>query len=586
MFLVRGLSITLQNAVNLLRLQILMERLVYHQRRRVVASAEAGDGQHSELAVRAGLAKLNPQARGQMLAYPFIAHNPATDAVADEDHSLAHRLAEDQVVKGRHAVQLVGRHLKNLGQVADVFVRHPATAPWNDLQRITTQAALLRVLMEFRFYLVSFFFSQHGCAQGVGKRNEKIRSPLPIPHSPLPLLAIYISQYKIYAAQDRQQIGDHRAATDQRDHLHMGERRGADADAIGHRIAVADQVITIVALGRLDVNQRFTRRDHRPPAHTQKVSDQRLDVLHRAFFDRRRRQRVVRFIRPGGHVAQTLLDDPQALAHLGHADDGAVIAISAFGGGDVELELIVAGVGALLSEVPLESACAQARAGHAPLDGLVQRVGADADCARLEDAVLHDHLVVLVQPAPHVRDEIADQPVPTPGQVLGDAADPGPARVHASATDGLDDIEDALAVGEHVEHGRERPEVLRECAVPDQVAGQSKELSHHDADHLHAVGDFDPGELLDRQYVSGGVHHPAEVIHAVGVRDVGVPRLALAHLFGAPVVEAYVRHDVEDLLAAELQHEAQHAVSAGVLRPQVEEHKIGVLAASIESPVF
>src|SRR5262245_39178400 len=152
MFLVRGLSITLQNAVNLLRLQILIERLVDHQRRRVVASAEAGDGQHGELAIRASLAKLNPKARGQMLSYPFIAHNPTTDAVADEDHSPAHRLAEDQVVKGRHAVQLVGRHFKEFGQVADALVRHPATAPLNDLQRINTDGAFLRVLMEFRFY--------------------------------------------------------------------------------------------------------------------------------------------------------------------------------------------------------------------------------------------------------------------------------------------------------------------------------------------------------------------------------------------------------------------------------------------------
>src|SRR5215831_9038852 len=160
----------------------------------MVASAEAGDGQHSELAIRAGLAKLNPQARGQMLAYPVIAHNPTTDAVADEDHSPAHRLAEDQVVKSRDAVQLVGRHLEKLGQVADALVRHPAPAPLNDLQRINTDGAFLRVLMEFRLYLSSLFFGQHGCAQGVGirewgvgKGNEKIRShsPFPIPHSRL-----------------------------------------------------------------------------------------------------------------------------------------------------------------------------------------------------------------------------------------------------------------------------------------------------------------------------------------------------------------------------------------------------------------
>src|SRR5262245_6386227 len=398
--------------------------------------------------------------------------------------------------------------------------------------------------------LVSLLQSTWLCA-GSGEWGREMRRYGP--HSPLPLLTIYVSQYKIYAAQDRQQIGDHRAATDQRDHLHVGERRRADADAIGARIAVADQVITVVALGRFDVNQSFARRNHRPPTHAQEMRDQRLYVLHRAFLNRRRRQRVVRFIRPGGHVVETLLDDPQALAHLGHADDGAVVTIAAFGRGNVELELIVAGIGALLTEVPLESAGAQARAGHAPLDGLVQRVSAAADGARFEDAILHDHLVVLAQPPPHIRDEIADQLVPTPGQVLRDAADAEPARVHAPAADGLDYVEDALAVGEHVEHGRESPDVLRERAVPDQMAGDAEQLRHHDSDHLHAVGDLDPGELLDRQEVSEVVHHSAEVIHAVGVRDVGVPRLSLAHLFFASVVVADVRHDVQNLFTAELQ---------------------------------
>src|SRR5262245_16622861 len=113
----------------------------------------------------------------------------------------------------------------------------------------------------------------------MGKRYYS-HSLLPIPHSPPS--TIYISQYKIYAAQDRQQIGDHRAATDQRYHLHMRKRRSSDAYAVSPRIAVADQVIAVVALGRFNVYQRLARRNHRPPAHAKKMRDQRLDVMHRA----------------------------------------------------------------------------------------------------------------------------------------------------------------------------------------------------------------------------------------------------------------------------------------------------------------
>src|SRR5215813_7660496 len=316
------------------------------------------------------------------------------------------------------------------------------------------------------------------------------------------------------------------------------------------------------------------------------MSDQRLDVPHRALLDRRRRQRMVRFVRPGGHVIEALLDDPQTLAHLGYAHDGAVITIAALRSGNLELELIVAGVRPPLAEVPLESAGAQARACHAPLDSLIQRVSADADGARFEDAVLHDQPVVLIQPPPHIRDEVSDRFVPALWQVLRHAADAEPTRVHAPAAHGLDDVEDALAVGEHIEHRRERSDVLREGTVPDQVAGQSKELRHHDANHLHAVWDFDPGELLYRQDIGQVVHHSAEVIHAVGVGKVGVPRLALAHLFGPAMVIADVRHDVHYLFAAELEREAQHAMRARMLRPQIEEHKIRVLASTLKPPVF
>ena len=161
------------------------------------------------------------------------------------------------------------------------------------------------------------------------------------------------------------------------------------------------------------------------------------------------------------------------------------------------------------------------------------------------------------------------------GQVLGHAADAEPVRVHARAADGLDDVEDPLAVGEHVEDRRHRAQVLGEGAVPDQMAGDAEQLRHHDADDLGAVGNLDAGQLLHRQHVGQVVHHAAQVVDAIGVGDVRVPGLPLGHLLGAAVVVADVRHGVDDLLAVELQHDPQHAVRAGVLRTDVQEHEIG-----------
>ena len=102
--------------------------------------------------------------------------------------------------------------------------------------------------------------------------------------------------------------------------------------------------------------------------------------------------------------------------------------------------------------------------------------------------------------------------VPAARQVLRHAADAEPARVHPSAADRFHDVEDALAVVEHVEDRRERAHVLREGAVPDEVAGDAEELAQHHADHLRPRRDVDAGELLDRQHVGQVVHHPAQVV--------------------------------------------------------------------------
>ncbi len=116
------------------------------------------------------------------------------------------------------------------------------------------------------------------------------------------------------------------------------------------------------------------------------------------------------------------------------------------------------------------------------------------------------------------------------------------------------------------------------------MADDAEEFGQHDADDLGAVGHLDARQLLHGQHVGEVVHHAAEVVHAVGVGDVGVPGLPLAHLLGAAVVEADLADQVHDLLAVELEDDPQDAVRAGVVRADVEEHEVEVLAAGAACP--
>src|SRR6185312_8033591 len=119
----------------------------------------------------------------------------------------------------------------------------------------------------------------------------------------------------------------------------MWKRRRPNAGPIGARVAVADEVVPVVPLGRLDREKGLARGNDRPPAHTQKVGDEGLDVVHGPLLERRRGESMERLVGTGRHVVGALLDDAQALPHLLDPNDRAVVAITVLGGWNVELEL-------------------------------------------------------------------------------------------------------------------------------------------------------------------------------------------------------------------------------------------------------
>jgi len=133
--------------------------------------------------------------------------------------------------------------------------------------------------------------------------------------------------------------------------------------------------------------------------------DERLDVMHRPLFARRRRQRMVRLVVALGHVLQTLIDNPEALAHLFDTDPCPIVTVAPLRRGNIEIELLISGVGPLFPEIPIKTASSESRPGNAPVDRLLQGVGADPLGAGLENAVFHDDLFVLVEARRQVVEE-------------------------------------------------------------------------------------------------------------------------------------------------------------------------------------
>ena len=186
---------------------------------------------------------------------------------------------------------------------------------------------------------------------------------------------------------------------------------------------------------------------------------------------------------------------------------------------------------------------------------------------------LHQRLV-LVDELRQAFHEVAALLDPAVGQVVAQPAEAEVVEHHARAADLLEEVEDVLAVAEHVEDhgGAERRQVGGEGADGDLVAGDAVELGHDDADELRAPRRADAGELLDGHHVAPLAVHAGHVLGAVDDGDVLVVRALLGELLFAAVQVADDGDDVLDELPVERDDQAQHAVRAGMLRPHVDDH--------------
>ena len=103
----------------------------------------------------------------------------------------------------------------------------------------------------------------------------------------------------------------------------------------------------------------------------------------------------------------------------------------------------------------------------------------------------------------------------------------------------------------------------------------SSAMQHADVLHALPASVLDAEQPLDREAERQAVGLRAEVVHPLDERDDLLPLLLLGGLLDAGVEEADGRVGLDDRLAGELQHEPQHAVRAGVLRPHVDGHRFG-----------
>ena len=118
-----------------------------------------------------------------------------------------------------------------------------------------------------------------------------------------------------------------------------------------------------------------------------------------------------------GEPIETLLNDPDRLAHLFDPHEVPVVGVAVLADGDLEVDLVVTVVRKDLSNVPLDPGAAERGPGQTPVDGLLRRDDPDADGAFLPDPVLGQQPLVLVDLGREPIDELGHLLCPTHWQV-------------------------------------------------------------------------------------------------------------------------------------------------------------------------
>ena len=260
----------------------------------------------------------------------------------------------------------------------------------------------------------------------------------------------------------------------------------------------------------------------------------------------------------------------ERLPHLQHADEIAVPAVAIPADRDVELHPVVDLVGLRLPQVPGDIRGAQHRPREPPGERVLGTHHADVDRALLEDPILSQKLVHVVE-ARHELVHPGDDPfVETLGQIAIDAAEPIVVRVHSLAGDRLVELHQLLALLEHPQERRHRPDVERHGGDVEQMAEDAGDLVEQHPDVLCPDRHLDAEQLLDREHEAVLLHHRRDVLEPVEVGDALQVRADLDELLGAAMQEPDVRVGPLDHLAVHLQDEAEHTVRGRVLRAEVD----------------
>jgi hypothetical protein len=271
-----------------------------------------------------------------------------------------------------------------------------------------------------------------------------------------------------------------------------------------------------------------------------------------------------------------LTHDLDRLADLVEPDRVSVEGVAVRADDHVEVDLVVVQVRHVATEVPGDAGRAQDRSGRAERQCLLRCDDTDALESFAPDRLAGHQDVVLVEPFGDQLEQAQHVVAPPGREIGGKSSGPDEVVVHPQPGDLLEEAQHLFPLAPAVDHHRHRTEVHAVGGHEQQVARHAVELGQQHPHPHRPLGDvaIDPEQLLGRHREHELVAERAEVVHA---RDVGTAlheRQLLTGLLHAGVEVTDDRLAAQHGLALQFEHQPQHPVRRGVLRPHVDDHRL------------
>ena len=141
----------------------------------------------------------------------------------------------------------------------------------------------------------------------------------------------------------------------------------------------------------------------------------------------------------------------------------------------------------------------------------------------------------------------------------------------------LKQVQDPFPQTEGIHQGRSQcAQVLEEETDAHQVTGHPLQFGGQGPQVFGPLGNFGPNQFFHRQAVCLVIDHGRNIVQTVGQGDyLGVIAL-FGQLLGATVEVAKDRLNFQDILAVKGNAQPKHPVCAGVLRPDIDRHRLGL----------